>query len=60
MKHCEKAVKGECGFADINYPGRCAYKEDMKEWELCPLIMNNWEDYIDKCAEVLHEQIRRN
>lgn len=56
MKHCEKAKAGQCGFATITPHGCCGYKEKMEEWELCPLITNDWEAYIDKCTEVLHEQ----
>ena len=55
MKHCEKAEKKQCKFAAINSCGICGYKENMEEWELCPIILNNWENIIDKGVQALHE-----
>ena len=53
MKHCIEACRGKCGYATIDPPGFCGYKENMEEWMLCPILTNNWEAVIDKSYEEL-------
>ena len=47
MKHCDRK-RGSCCWQNIENPSLCAYKNDMEEWMLCPEILNNWEEIIDK------------
>jgi len=50
MKHCDRG-KGKCCWQSIYNSELCAYKEDMEEWMLCPEILNNWEEIIDKISD---------
>ena len=47
MKHCDKK-RGQCCWQNIENPSLCAYKNDMEEWMICPEMLDNWEEIIDK------------
>ena len=49
MKHCDKK-RGQCCWQNINDPSLCAYKNNMEESDLCPEMLNNWEEIIDKLS----------
>lgn len=52
MKHCEKT---NCCYNRIDIRGTCGYRESMEDWELCPQMLENWEETIDKISSDLHK-----
>lgn len=51
MKHCEKSH--ECPYGNAFESNLCAYKEDLHEYDLCPIILKNWDHIIDKLMTTL-------
>lgn len=49
MKHCDKSNK--CPYGNAYISNLCAYNENMEEYELCPYIMENWENIIDELTK---------
>lgn len=46
MKHCKNSH--HCEWGNCFKENVCAYAEDMKEWELCPKLLKNWDYIIDE------------
>lgn len=57
MKHCEKSAY--CCYGNAYKEGYCAYKKNIEEWELCPLLTENWEETIDKLNDIIDEIHKR-
>lgn len=45
MKHCNKS--SECPYGHAFEKNTCAYREDLQEYDLCPLLFDYWEEVID-------------
>ena len=55
MKHCNKSH--ECPYGNAFEKGLCAYRENMNEYDLCPSLLENWEDVIDELFFELKEEV---
>lgn len=54
MKHCNESHK--CPYGNAFEKGLCAYRENMNEYDLCPSLLENWEDVIDELFFELKEE----
>ena len=54
MKRCNKSH--ECPYGNAFEKGFCAYRENMNEYDLCPSLLENWEDVIDELFFELKEE----
>lgn len=54
MKHCNESHK--CPYGNAFEEGLCAYRENMSEYDLCPSLLENWEDVIDELFFELKEE----
>lgn len=54
MKRCNKSH--ECPYGNAFEKGFCAYRENMNEYDLCPSLLENWEDVIDELFFKLKEE----
>ena len=45
MKKCNKSHK--CQYGNAFQKGYCAYKENMEEYDICPILLDEWEDIIN-------------
>lgn len=54
MKRCNKSH--ECPYGNAFEKGLCAYRENMNEYDLCPSLLENWEDVIDELFFELKEE----
>jgi hypothetical protein len=50
MKTCKYANK--CCYGNIYKVNECAYKNDMKEDDPCPNMIEEWEDIIDELEKI--------
>lgn len=55
MKRCNKSH--ECPYGNAFEKGLCAYRENMNEYDLCPSLLENWEDVIDELFFELKEEV---
>lgn len=46
MKKCKDSYK--CPYGNAFQEGYCAYNENLKDYDLCPYLLENWEEIIDK------------
>ena len=49
MKHCNRS--SECAYENAFEKDTCAYREDLHEYDLCPLLLYHWEEIIDALEE---------
>ena len=49
IKHCEKSH--ECPYGNAFEKDLCAYKKDLHEYDLCPIILKNWDYIIDELTK---------
>ena len=54
MKHCNESHK--CPYGNAFEKGFCAYRENMNEYDLCPSLLENWENVIDELFCELKEE----